>query len=1040
MSKKNRSTAVFAKKSSIVATEVALALMAAQFAYAQQPVQTAERVERVEITGTRLPALNVEGSSPITVLNEQEIRMDGLQKAEDLLNNLPQVTAAQGSYASNGAVGTAQVNLRGLGPTRNLVLVNGRRLPPGSPDTGSTSNYAADLNQIPIPLVQRIENLTGGASAVYGSDAMSGVVNFIMNDRFEGLQFDVNHSFYNHQQQENHISDIVRARSLTNPSQFQVPGDIGSDGKVRGLSMLMGRNFADNRGNATLFFNYRKDDAVLQSSRDFSACALGPNHGPNVDQTPLSTATDFVCAGSSTSATGRFILTGADGPGSNGSRTIADAAGNTRAFNRNTDQFNFNPFNYFRRPAEQYGFNAFAHLDVAPSVRAYTELGFHDNHTDAQIAPSGIFLGSVTTPVDFANPFLSADWKTRLAAANAVCAANPATCDVATAGGPFVAPGNKSLVVIGRRNVEGGGRDDDIRHSSYRVVFGLKGDVAKKWNYDVFFQTGKVLYQETYLNDFSKSRLAKALDVVPNTATGGSPRVAAGQPVCRSELTTTGVADDANCRPYNIWQLGGVTPDALAYLQTPGFKSGYTQQHVANLTVSSDLGTYGVKLPSARTGVGVVLGGERRKETLVLNTDAEFSTFDLAGQGGPTIGARGSLVSDELFGEVRVPLIEKAPFADLLSVSGSARHSAYSDNKNTNTYGLGAEWAPVRAYRLRGSYQRAVRHANIVELFQGTGNNLFDMASDPCGGSPSATAAQCARTGVTTNYGNPLLDSPAGQFNYRQGGNANLKPETANTWTLGLVFNPAKNVTGTIDWWSIKIDDTINPPPPASVLSACLNDGLQCNKIHRDSQQTLWLFSNGGIDSFTDNLGSYKATGVDVALSWTQRMGGMGGFGLNFIGSYMAKWELEPFKGGAKFDCAGFFGSQCGYASGSPLPKWRHKMRASWSTPWNVDLALTWRHIDKVKNELTSSDQALSGDVAPMDRELGARDYFDLAGSWVINKTFGLRVGVNNIFDKDPPLVTNGTAGPSIFGNGNTFPQTYDTLGRFVFMNLVAKF
>ena len=1040
MSKNKRSPVVFAKKSSIVATEVALALMAAQFAYAQQPVQTAERVERIEITGSRLPQLDVEGTSPVTVLTAQDIRMDGLAKAEDLLNNLPQVVAAQGSGASNGASGTAQVNLRGLGPTRNLVLINGRRLPPGSPDTGSTSNYAADLNQIPVPLVQRIENLTGGASAVYGSDAMSGVVNFIMNDRFEGLQLDLNYSGYNHQQHSDHIADIVRARSLTNPSQFQVPGDIDFDGRVRGFSLLMGGNFADNKGNATVYFGYRKEDPILQSSRDFSACALGANNDVANDA-PLSTATAFNCAGSSTSFPGRFILTGADGPGTNGSRTIADAAGNTRAFSSGTDQFNFNPYNYFRRPAEQFGFNAFAHLDFAPSVRAYSEFGFHDNHTNAQIAPSGIFLGSVVTPVDFANPFLSADWRTRLAAANAVCAANPATCDVATAGGPFANPNDKSLVVIGRRNTEGGGRIDDIRHTSYRGVLGLKGDVLdKKWNYDAFFQTGKVVYQEKYLNDFSKARIAKALDVIPNPASGGSPRVAAGQPICRSEQTgTTGVADDPNCRPYNIWQLGGVTNDAIAYLQTPGFKSGYTEQNVANATFSSDLGSYGLKLPSAKTGVGVVAGVEWRKETLNLDTDTEFSTFDLAGQGGPTIGAKGSLRSNELFGEVRVPLVEGAPMADLLSVNASARHSSYSDSKNTNTYGLGFQWAPVKAYRLRGSYQHAVRHANIVELFQGVGNNLFDMPSDPCSGS-TFTAAQCARTGVTTAYQNgAVLNSPAGQFNYRQGGNQDLNPEKANTWTLGLVFEPTRNLTGTIDWWSIKIDDAINAPPPASVLNQCLTSGLLCNLIHRDANQTLWLFSNGGIDAFTANLGGYKTSGVDLALNWTQRIGAMGGVGLHFLGSYMNKWEFEPIKGGGKFDCAGFYGSQCGFGSSGPLPKWRHKARASWSTPWNTDFALTWRHIDKVKSELTSSDPLLAGDVAPMDRTLGQRDYFDLAASWTINKTFTLRAGINNIFDRDPPLVTNGSSGPSIFGNGNTFPGTYDALGRLVFLNLAMK-
>ena len=605
-------------------------------------------------------------------------------------------------------------------------------------------------------------------------------------------------------------------------------------------------------------------------------------------------------------------------------------------------------------------------------------------------------------------------------------------------------------MLIGKRNVEGGGRIDDIRHTSYRGVLGLKGDLLdKKWNYDAFFQTGKVVYQEHYLNDFSKARIAKALDVIPNPnpAAGqpagsvvGSPRVPQGAPVCRSEiLGTTGVPDDPNCRPYNVWQLGGVTADALAYLQTPGFKSGYTEQNVANATFSSDLGSYGVKLPSAKTGVGVVAGVEWRKETLNLDTDTEFSTFDLAGQGGPTIGAKGSLRSNELFGEVRVPLMEGAPMADLLSVSASARHSSYSDNKNTNTYGLGAEWAPVKAYRLRGSYQHAIRHANIVELFQGVGNNLFDMPKDPCGSGTKFTAGQCALTGVTTQYGKSSLDSPAGQFNYRQGGNQDLKPEKANTWTLGLVFNPTRNLTGSIDWWSIKIDDAINAPPPASVLNQCLNNGLLCNLIHRDANQTLWLFSNGGIDAFTDNLGGYKTTGIDLALNWTQRIGEMGGVGLQFLGSYMNKWEFEPIKGGGKFDCAGFYGSQCGYGSSGPLPKWRHKARASWSTPWNTDFALTWRHIDKVKSELTSSNELLAGDVAPMDRTLGQRDYFDFAVSWTINKTFTLRGGVNNIFDRDPPLVTNGSAGPSIFGNGNTFPQTYDTLGRLVFLNLVMK-
>src|SRR5713101_1678730 len=252
---KQRARTVFAKKPSVIATEIALALIAAQIAYAQQP---AEQVERVEITGSRLPQVNVEGPSPLTTLNAQDIKFDGHAKAEDLLNQLPQVFTSQGSNTSNSATGTANVNLRNLGPTRNLVLLNGRRLPPGSPRSGSDS-YAADLNQIPAPLIQRVELLTGGASAVYGSDAISGVVNFIMNDRFEGLQLNVDRSFYNHKQHNSQVADVVSARAATNPSQFHVPGNVGADGDIKNISLLMGGNFADNKGNATVFFNYKNE-------------------------------------------------------------------------------------------------------------------------------------------------------------------------------------------------------------------------------------------------------------------------------------------------------------------------------------------------------------------------------------------------------------------------------------------------------------------------------------------------------------------------------------------------------------------------------------------------------------------------------------------------------------------------------------------------------------------------------------------------------------------------------------------------------------
>jgi iron complex outermembrane recepter protein len=1011
--KNKRSRVVLARKSSIVATEVALALLAAQAAYAQTTI--AERVERVEITGTRLPALSVEGPAPVAVMNAEEIRMDGLAKTEDLLKNLPQVYSAQNTSVSNGATGTAQVDLRNLGSDRNLVLLNGRRLPPGSPRQGG---YSGDLNQIPAPLIQRVELLTGGGSAVYGSDAITGVVNFIMNDRFEGVQVDFTHSFANHKQHNDKIAEIVRARSATNPSQFQVPGDVGADGRVNGVSLLLGKNFADNKGNATLFFHYKRESAVLQANRDFSACALATTAG----------GSRFRCGGSGTSFPGDFFFGFQPGDpfAPDGvDLTVADAAGNTRPFTAD-DEFNYGPYNYFRRPSTQYGGNAFAHLDIHPQVRAYTELGFHDNHTNAVIAPSGSFFTAQN--IFFENPLLVGgtppdDWRTQIAAGQAA---------------PFAATGNTALMLIGRRNIEGGGRDDDIRHTSTRAVLGAKGQVFNHWNYDIFTQLGNVYYQGVYRKDFSKTRINRALDVITDPATG--------DPACRSFVDGT----DTNCRPWNIWRLGGVTQDALDYLQVPGVQNGRTRQDVLGATLTSDLGGYGIKMPTAKSGVGVVFGVERRRERLQLDTDISFQTDDLAGQGGATLPIKGVLGVQEFFTEVRVPLMEARPLADLLSVSGSYRYSDYTTNKKTDTYGVGAEWAPVKTARLRGSYQHAVRHANITELFLGQGTNLFDMNEDPCGSRedamgnplpPLKTFEQCERTGITVGqYDTGTLNSPAGQYNFLQGGNQNLSPEKANTYTLGLVLTPTRDLTATIDWWKIVIHDAIDNAPPEALLNSCLDTGAGCNLVQRDPLTgALWL-GTGRVVALNENLGGYNTSGVDIAVNYLHRLGGLGSLGVHFLGTWLNEWKFEPIKNGGTFDCAGLYGGQCSSTSSGPLPEWRHKLRLTWATPWNVDLAATWRHIAEVQEEGTSSHPLLNNPgLANVDRVLGARDYLDLALNWTISKTFALRAGVNNVFDRDPPLASGGALGPTTGGNGNTFPQTYDALGRVVFFNLMIK-
>src|SRR6185369_5232533 len=242
MSRTKRPANAFARKSCVVATRFALALMAAPVAFAQ----TAERGERIEVTGTRIPSPNIESTSPVAVVTAADIKLEGATRIEDMLNSLPQVFADFGATISNGATGTATVNLRNLGATRTLVLMNGRRLPIGSP-APFTANYAPDLNQIPTPLIQRVEVLTGGASAVYGSDALAGVVNFIMRDNFEGVQGDVNYSWYQHDQ-HNDMGRVVGLRAALNPSQFSVPGDISRTGDSSEANLLIGGNFANGKG------------------------------------------------------------------------------------------------------------------------------------------------------------------------------------------------------------------------------------------------------------------------------------------------------------------------------------------------------------------------------------------------------------------------------------------------------------------------------------------------------------------------------------------------------------------------------------------------------------------------------------------------------------------------------------------------------------------------------------------------------------------------------------------------------------------------
>lgn len=963
---------MFKRKTVNVAALLALGAVLPGVAMAQESLQ------RVEITGSRIKTISVEGTSPVAVIGEKEIKTDGVRNVESFLNNLPQVFADQGGNVSNGSTGTATVNLRGLGAQRTLVLINGRRTTMGSP-----ANTAADLNQIPAALIKRVEVLTGGASAIYGSDAVAGVVNFIMNDKFEGVQLDVNHSFFNHgQQNTGGIADIVAGRAKTNPNEFKVPGDKSADNKSMDISLLIGSNFADNKGNATLFFGYKQDDALLQSERDFSACTVS------------SSAAGFACGGSGTNATGRItnLTTGKV-------YTNADNKGTARLYNGATDAYNFGPANYFQRPSERYSFSASANYEVNEMAKVYGEFSVHDDVTTAQIAPGGAF-GSIHT-VNFDNPLLTDSWRAALGLTKA---------------------GDSTDVVLQRRNVEGGGRQSEFRNTSYRSMVGVKGEIGK-WSYDAFAIRGKVIGSQSANNYFLTPRIARAMDVVNQN----------GKAVCKSVVD----GSDPNCVPYNPWLLGGVTQAQLDYLQVPGMQKGSTSLAVEGVSLSADLGDYGIIVPGARNGVGVAFGLEHRKDELENRTDAATAAGELSGSGGPTKPISGAATVKEIFGEVRVPLLEKQPMAELLSVNGSYRRSEYGTGIKTNTYGIGSEWMPVREVKLRGSYQQAVRAPNVVELFQAQGNNLFDMDADPCAGAkPTASLTACQKTGVTAAQYGTIQDSPAGQYNFLGGGNPDLKPETAKSITFGVVLQPMRDLALTVDYFDIKVKDTISNIPPETTLTKCLETGDPkfCGLIKRDRLGTLWLLPEASIVGTNQNIGSTRTSGFDFGANYGQRIGEYGSIGLSFVGTLLKKLESEPIVGLGTYDCVGLYGpNKCG----SPNPEWRHKFRGTWTTPWAFDLALTWRYMSKVTLQTTSDNPLLKGNVNEVDRELGARSYFDIAGSWRVMKGLTISGGINNLLDKDPPVTSQLGVGS---GNGNTYPSVYDALGRKIFVSATYKF
>jgi outer membrane receptor protein involved in Fe transport len=1000
----------------------ALAAAVALPATAQAQAASSE-VQEVVVTGTRLPTPNLSSVSPIQVVTDQEIKLQGKQDIIDLINQLPQnfqnaaidFSGTSNPLASPGGISTA--DLRGLGPQRTLVLVDGRRLGIGDANTGNP-NPAPDLNQIPAPLVERVDVLTGGASATYGSDAVAGVVNFIMKHNFDGIQIDGQFGIAQHSQNDPQgVQGLLRAGGYTIPK-----GDVW-DGRSKDLSIVAGTNGKDGAMNVTAYLVYHKQDPVSQSTRDYSACQIRVRSGT----TPF-------CNGSTNS--NQFFQQTGSGPGIDNPNGFAVVGHSFVDFTLAPASvspplvFNANPYQYLQHDDERISAGFFSHYDVNANLTAYADFSFMNDRSVTAVAPSGLFQGGGPSPlagytVNCNNPLLSAQ--------QAATLCSPAE----------IASGASVDLLYGRRNIEGGPRASRYEHQNYRGVVGIRGELPEfeGWKYDLYgsyYYTTLFQSNENYL---SNRRIQNALQVVNVN----------GVPTCTSVVN----GSDTSCIPYNIFTEGGVTPAQVAYLNSTGTSYGKIVETIVEGNLTGDLGKYGVKSPWADDGVAVSLGVQDRRQDYSYHPDQNELSNDLSGFGGAGTIIDASLGVTEAYGEFRAPIAQDKPWMQELSLEGGYRYSKYSTDVKADTYKVGLTWAPVSDIRFRASFNRAIRAPNILELYNPQAvTNTSVISVDPCAPTPTgpatATLAQCQNTGVTAaQYGNGgstnhIIQCPAGQCAVLQGGNPALTPERAKTYTVGFTVRPSflAGFTGSLDYWLIKQENTIATVPLAFSLTECLNFGRLCQNVVRSPNGILFgtsVTGGGYVVGTAVNIGAGETSGIDLQanyklpLSMLGLSDDMGNVQFNFVGSALLKVATTPTPGGHTYDCVGLYGPTCAVVS----PKWRHTLRASWQTPWNLLASAQWRYIGSTDLELNTNDPTLgNGRQDSFDAKLKAVSYLDLAGIWDVRDGFEVRFGVNNVFDKDPQILNSAIVGT---GLPNAYP-TYDFLGRTMFVGFTANF
>jgi iron complex outermembrane receptor protein len=1015
--KKNRSSSQRTGFMYVGGLSVLCASLMSPVLQAQQNSEATAKIDEVVVTGSRIKRDGFDASTPVSVMTAEDIKLSGKINIEEQLGKLPQFVASTNGGASANTVpgGTADLNLRGFGATRNLVLVNGRRFAIHGPE------QVTDLNTIPSALIERTEVVTGGSSAVYGSDAITGVVNFIMRDDFEGVELNAQYG----------------ADSPTSTGNYS-------------FDLTAGTNFDEGRGNAVISVNKLTRGGITRGERgDFAFDSLSDGcvvKGTGTDHSagdifnaslsgcvaaggelgfirggsgdiPASRISGIPLPGSAQSnpaLNAAYAAAGLSGFGAFGV-TFDDTGKTARVALDPQDRFNLGPDNYLIIPQERTMVNMFSHYDFNEKATGYMELHYSTNQVDAQLAPSNV---GTNTLLDVNNPYLSASMQEVLH-----------QLDLRETGSTRVTSGSTSrttvagdglaMVTLGKRYSEVGNRRSETNRDVFRGAIGVRGELGSvstnflsDLNYDVYYTYAKTETTEDLFNALSRSQLQSAL-----LSSGGS------KPICN----VFGLSVDDACA------------DAI---RISAKNTTEASMKVFAASVSGEL----FQLPAG--AAGFALGTEWRSTSAEYSPDTYLSSGDVVGfnAGLPT---GGSLSVKEVFTELRLPLVKDVTAIKNLTANAAFRYSDYSLSGigSASTYLGGLEWQVNDSLAFRGQYQRAIRAPNMAELFGGLRRSV-ETATDPCSSKQPASQqtadvrSVCEATGVPASQVFTAGVQPNTIIPADFGGNPNVGEEVSDTRTVGVVFSPSAlpKLRMSLDYFNIDLDGAIATLGGGlnNTLNLCYNvlknaDSEFCKAISRDANSGAITDSNA-VQIRQANTGKLETSGIDLAIRYSFDLSNSK-IDVSTDWTRTNDFALTPVQAfpNVMNRCVGSYGATCG----EPVPEYRGTTRVTWALE-GYSLSLRHRYMSEVTidthvlpKRAGATPPALNTLVYP---KLPAQHYLDISFTADVMDNIQLYGGVNNVLDNDPPIVGSAQI------RANTYPATYDVLGQEYFVGINAKF